>query len=91
VWLARPWPPAGPCSPAAAAPAPPVRQQISPRHHGSPSALPAQPEKPRPGLFLQVLRIRWIRTFLCLMDPDPDPLIRGMDPNPDPSIITPKQ
>jgi hypothetical protein len=25
--------------------------------------------------------------FLGLLDPDPDPLVRGMDPDPDPSII----
>jgi hypothetical protein len=25
--------------------------------------------------------------FLSLLDPDPDPLERGMDPDPDPSII----
>jgi hypothetical protein len=31
--------------------------------------------------------------FLGLMDPDPDPLVRGMDPDPnsDPSIIKQKQ
>jgi hypothetical protein len=32
--------------------------------------------------------------FLSLLDPDPDPLVRGMDPapnpDPDPSIITGK-
>jgi hypothetical protein len=27
-----------------------------------------------------------IRLFLGLLDPDPDPLVRGMDPDPDPSI-----
>jgi hypothetical protein len=34
------------------------------------------------------IRIRRIRTFLGLLDPDPDPLVRGMDP--DPSIIMQK-
>ncbi len=34
--------------------------------------------------------IRPIRMFLGLLDPDPDPLIRGMDPDPEPSIIKPK-
>jgi hypothetical protein len=31
--------------------------------------------------------------FLGLLDPDPDPLVRGMDPNPtpDPPIIKPKE
>jgi hypothetical protein len=36
--------------------------------------------------FLLVLRIRIrvsrIRMFLGLLDPDPDPLVRGMDPDP---------
>jgi hypothetical protein len=35
--------------------------------------------------FKGVLRIR-IHMFLGLLDPDPDPLVRGMDPDPDPSI-----
>ncbi len=35
-----------------------------------------------------VLRIRRIRMFLGLLDPDPDPLVRGMDPDPS---ISPKQ
>jgi hypothetical protein len=35
-----------------------------------------------------VLRIRRIRTFLGLLDPDPDPLVRCTDP--DPSIIKQK-
>jgi hypothetical protein len=36
-----------------------------------------------------VLRIRIYRIhmFLGLLDPDPDPLVRGMDPDPDPSVI----
>ncbi len=41
---------------------------------------PWQPQKP-------VLRIHRIHMFLGLLDPDPDPLVRGMDPDPDPSII----
>jgi hypothetical protein len=24
--------------------------------------------------------------FLVLLDPDPDPLVRGMDPDPDPAL-----
>jgi hypothetical protein len=28
--------------------------------------------------------------FLGLLDPDQDPLVRGMDPDPDPSIISAK-
>jgi hypothetical protein len=35
------------------------------------------------------IRIRRIRMFFDLLDPDPDPLVRGMDP--DPSIIKQKQ
>jgi hypothetical protein len=48
------------------------------------------------NMFLTVLRIRinQIHVFLCLLDPDPHPLVRGMDPNPapdpDPSIIKQK-
>ncbi len=40
-------------------------------------------------VFLPVLRIRIhrIHMFLGLLDPDPDPLVRGMYP--DPSIIKP--
>ncbi len=30
---------------------------------------------------------RRIRMFLSLLDPDPDPLVRGTDPDPDPSIF----
>jgi hypothetical protein len=33
------------------------------------------------------IRIRRIRMFLGLLDPDPDPVVRGMNPDPDPSII----
>jgi hypothetical protein len=35
------------------------------------------------------LRIR-IRKFLGLLDPDPDPLVRGTDPDPAPSIFKQK-
>ncbi len=35
-----------------------------------------------------VLLIRILRMFMGLLDPDPDPLVRGMDP--DPSIIKQK-
>jgi hypothetical protein len=44
-------------------------------------------------MLLPVLRIRIqilihrIHMFLGLLDPDPDPLVRGIDPDPDPSII----
>jgi DNA mismatch repair ATPase MutL len=33
--------------------------------------------------FQAVFRIHRIHMFLSLMDPDPDPLVRGMDPDPD--------
>jgi hypothetical protein len=38
------------------------------------------------------IRIHRIHVFLGLLDPDPDPLVRGMDPDPglDPSIIKQK-
>jgi hypothetical protein len=40
------------------------------------------------------IRIHRIHMFLGLLDPDPDPLVRGMDPDPapdlDPSIIMQK-
>jgi hypothetical protein len=45
------------------------------------------------GMLLSVFRIRIgirIHMFLGLMDPDLDPLVRGMDPDPDPSIIKQK-
>ncbi len=32
------------------------------------------------------IRIRRIRMFLGLLDPNPDPLVRGMDLDPDPCI-----
>ncbi len=32
-----------------------------------------------------------IRMFLGLLDPEPDPSVRGMDPDPDPSNIKQKQ
>jgi hypothetical protein len=42
-------------------------------------------------VFRAVLRIRIrihrIHIFLGLLDPDPDPLVRGMDPDPNPSVI----
>jgi hypothetical protein len=34
---------------------------------------------------ITVLRMR-IHMFLGLLDPDPDPLVRGMDPDPDPAL-----
>jgi hypothetical protein len=37
------------------------------------------------------IRIRRIRMFLGLLNPDLGPLIRGMDPDPDPSIIKQKE
>jgi hypothetical protein len=44
-------------------------------------------------LYFAVLRIQihWIRMFLGLLDPDPDPSVRGMDPDPDPSITKQKK
>jgi hypothetical protein len=33
------------------------------------------------------IRLRRIRKFLGLLDPDPDPIVRGMDPDPDPDPI----
>jgi hypothetical protein len=36
------------------------------------------------------IRIHRIHTFLGLLDPNPDPLVRGMDPDLDPSIIMQK-
>ena len=39
----------------------------------------------RGGPWKPVLRIR-IHLFLGLLDPDPDPLVRGMDPDPDPAL-----
>jgi hypothetical protein len=32
------------------------------------------------------IRIRWIRMFLGL--PDPDPIVSGMDPDPDSSLFS---
>ena len=32
------------------------------------------------------VRIHRIHMFLGLLDPDPDPLVRGMDPDPDPAL-----
>ncbi len=34
------------------------------------------------------IRIHRIQTFLGLLDPDPDPLVRGMDPEPDPLSVS---
>jgi hypothetical protein len=50
--------------------------------HGGP---PVWIEKSVPAV---VLRIRRIRMFLGLLDPDP--LVKGMDLDPDPSIIKQK-
>ncbi len=36
------------------------------------------------------IRIHRIHVFFGLLNPDPDPLVRGMDPDPDPSIIMQK-
>jgi hypothetical protein len=36
------------------------------------------------------IRIRRIHVFLSLLDPDTDPLVRGMDPDQDPSITKQK-
>ncbi len=32
------------------------------------------------------IRIHRIHVFFGLLDPDPDPLVRGMDPDPDPAL-----
>ena len=37
------------------------------------------------------IRIHRIHMFLGLLDPDPDPLVRGMDPDPDPDHYIIKQ
>jgi hypothetical protein len=45
------------------------------------------PDHPiRPVLRIRI-QIHRIHMFLGHLDPDPDPLVRGMDPDPDPSII----
>jgi hypothetical protein len=36
--------------------------------------------------YVPVLRIR-IHMILALLDPDPDPLVRGMDPDPDTALL----
>jgi hypothetical protein len=36
------------------------------------------------------IRVRRIHMFWGLLDPDPDPVVRGMDPDPDPSIVKQK-
>ncbi len=43
----------------------------------------------RPNDYKAVLRIRihWLHMFLGLLDPDPDPLVRGMDPDSDPAVL----
>ncbi len=46
------------------------------RFRGGPAARAAS------SVLTAVLRIR-IHVFLGLLDPDPDPLVRGMDPDPD--------
>jgi hypothetical protein len=59
------------------------------------STLKGKSEKPE---LLIRIRIHRIPMFLGLLDPGPDPLVRGMDPDPDPapdldsdpSIIMPK-
>jgi len=33
------------------------------------------------------IRISWIRIFLGILDPDPDPVVRDTDPDPDLSTI----
>jgi hypothetical protein len=57
------------------------------------SQIPESTKVPDPGVQKAVLRIRiqmQIRTFLGLLEPDPDLLVRGMDPDLDPSIIKQK-
>jgi hypothetical protein len=53
--------------------------------------LPQGLTHPRQGPVLRI-RIHQIHKFLGLLDPDPDPLVRGMDPDPapDPSITKQK-
>ncbi len=48
--------------------------------------------KPGVAIYISLLRIliRRIRMFMGLLDPNPDPLVRGMDPAPDPSITKQK-
>ncbi len=58
-----------------------IRTSPPPRMRGMASAYKME-------TFVTVLRIR-IHMFLGLLDPDPDPLVRGMDPGP--SIIKQKQ
>ncbi len=60
------------------------------------TADPDMDPNPDPGFAIilkAVLRIRihWIHMFLSLLDPDPDPLVRGMDPDPDLDPSTTKQ
>jgi hypothetical protein len=43
------------------------------------------------NFFRSINAVLRIHTYvLGLVDPDPDPLVRGMDPDPDPSIIKQK-
>jgi hypothetical protein len=42
-----------------------------------------QPGTTRKAMLRIWIRIRRIHMFLGLLDPDPDPLVRGMDPDPD--------
>jgi hypothetical protein len=53
------------------------------------SSLPAAVNQVRSCQAVLRIRIRRIRMFMTLLDPDPDPLVRGMDP--DPSVIKQKQ
>jgi hypothetical protein len=36
--------------------------------------------------FLTWQKEPFVHIFLGLLDPDPDPLVRGMDPDPDPAL-----
>jgi hypothetical protein len=72
-----------------------VYQRLSPdaqqaaAHGGRGDLRPEQQETRRQVYALAVLRIG-IRMFLDLLDPDRDPVVRGMDPDPDPSIYSSK-
>jgi hypothetical protein len=66
---------------------------LRPAADHSATDLPAAPTEPRGESTVHALRnplygvvlgirIRKIRMFLGLLDPDPDPLVRGMDPDP---------
>ncbi len=60
-----------------------VAAALLPLYLGSP--LVTQENRP-----VMWIRIHRIHMFLGLLDPDPDPLVRGMDPDPDPSITRQK-